>query len=125
MTRQVIVLSAVFMLFASIAAAESDWLNDMKVRYNIPDSSKLNSCTTCHSGLGGSWPRNSYGDQLETAGIASNVQAAFDATDNLNADGDPAVNWVELVNGTWPADAGDSVPVEATTWGKIKKLFNE
>ena len=83
----------------------------------------LANCSTCH-GVTLSI-RNLYGAQLETAGIASDIQAAFDATDDLNADGDAALNWVEMVNGTWPADPNDFVPVGATTWGKIKKLFHD
>ncbi len=125
MKTNAIILSVVFLLFASLAAAESDYLTAAKARYNIPNGSKLNSCDTCHSVIGGGWDRNSYGDQLETAGSADNISAAFDATDDLNADNDPALNWVEMVNGTWPADPNDFVPVESATWGKIKKLFHD
>jgi hypothetical protein len=124
MKTNAIILSAVFLLFASLAAAKSEYLDAAKVRYNIPNSSKLNDCSTCHAVIGGSWDRNSYGAQLQTAGIKDNIPAAFDATDDLNADNDPALNWVEMVNGTWPADPNDFVPVESATWGKIKNLFN-
>jgi hypothetical protein len=119
-----IILSVICVISAYSAHAESEYLDFMKARYNIPNTSKLNSCTTCHSGIGGSWPRNSYGSQLETAGVASDMASAFDTTDPMNADNDAALNWVELVNGTWPADADDFVPVDAATWGRIKKLFN-
>lgn len=124
MKKAAIVFAVCSLAFAFSASAESEYLDFMLGRYNIPTQSKLNSCTTCHSGIGGNWPRNSYGDQLETAGIASNMAAAYDATDPLNADQDDALNWVELVNGTWPADAGDFVPVDNITWGKLKKMFN-
>lgn len=125
MKRQVIVLSMTMLLFASLAAARNSYLDAAKARYNIPNGSKLDDCSTCHAVIGNPWTRNSYGAQLETAGIADNIQAAFDATDDLNADGDAALNWVEMVNGTWPADPNDFVPVEASTWGKIKKLFHD
>ena len=124
MNKTVIILGAVCMVFAFSARAESEYLDFMKARYNIPNASKLNSCTTCHSSIGGNWARNSYGDQLETADVASDMASAFDTTDPMNADNDDALNWVELVHGTWPADADDFVPVNAATWGKIKKLFN-
>jgi len=122
MKTNAIILSMVFLLFASLAAARNSYLDAAKVRYNIADNSKLDDCGTCHVSSG--FDRNVYGDQLETAGIADDIQAAFDATDDLNADNDPALNWVEMVNGTWPADPNDFVPVESATWGKIKNLFN-
>jgi hypothetical protein len=127
MTKKAIILSAVCLTIASYAGAESQYLDFMLTRYNIPNGSKLNSCTTCHSQIGGGWPRNAYGDQLQTAGIGGTTQAmtdAFDATDPLDADNDDAANWVELVNGTWPADPTDFVPVDNGTWGRIKALFN-
>jgi hypothetical protein len=124
MIRTVIVLTMGMLLFASLAAAKSEFLDAAKVRYNIPNGSKLDDCHTCHDVIGGNWDRNAYGGQLETAGIKDNIPAAFDATDDLNADGDAALNWVEMVNGTWPADPNDFVPVESSTWGKIKNLYN-
>lgn len=121
MTRILILATALCLSVASFAGAERTWRDYMVTRYNIPQTSKLNTCDTCH-GSGNSL--NLYGDQLAQAGIANDVAAAFDATDDLNADGDPALNWVELVNGTWPADATDYVPVDNATWGKIKALYH-
>jgi len=127
MKRIVIIASLVCLTVVSFAAAENAYKDFMLTRYSILNTSKLNSCDTCHSQIGGSWDRNVYGVQLENAGIADNdpaMTAAFDTTDPMNADGDAALNWVELVNGTWPADATDSVPVDNETWGKIKALYN-
>ena len=127
MTKTVIILGVFCLTIASFASAESEYLDFMLTRYNIPNQSKLNSCTTCHSGVGGSWPRNVYGVQLQNAGIGGSVPAmtsAFDTTDPMDADGDGALNWVELVHSTWPADADDFVPVDDSTWGKIKALYN-
>jgi hypothetical protein len=124
MTKYAIIFAALCLTFASYASAESTYKDYMLTRYNIPTGSKLNSCTTCHSQIGGGWPRNVYGTQLQDAGIASDMAAAFDTTDPLDADNDGAANWVELVNGTWPGDPTDFVPVDNSTWGKIKALFN-
>lgn len=106
---------------SAIALAEPGYLPAMKTRYNIADGSKLDDCSTCHSGT---WGRNAYGEQLESAGSNQNLEAAFAATDTLDADLDGARNWVELVNGTWPADPSDTAPVDLATWGRIKALFN-
>lgn len=111
----------VVVAFSTLAMAESDYLRAMKARYNISNGSKLDDCSTCHSGV---WDRNGYGAQLEAAGSSQNIDAAFAATDTLDADLDNARNWVELVNGTWPADPNDTVPVDEATWGRIKALFN-
>jgi hypothetical protein len=124
MTKTVIILSVFCLAIPVFASAESEFLDFMTARYNIPPASKLNDCSTCHSSIGGSWPRNAYGAQLQTAGIADNMTAAFDTTDPMDADNDGALNWVELVNGTWPADPTELVPVDNATWGKIKALFN-
>lgn len=127
MKRIAIIASVLSLTAFSLASARTEYKDFMLARYSIPNTSKLNSCDTCHSQIGGNWTRNVYGDQLETAGIAQNVPdmtAAFDTTDPMNADNDAALNWVELVNGTWPADATDSVPVDNETWGKIKALYN-
>jgi hypothetical protein len=127
MKRIVIIASVLCLAVVSFVSAKSEYKDFMLTRYSIPGTSKLNSCDTCHSEIGGNWTRNVYGDQLETAGIDTTVPAmtsAFDTTDPMNADGDAALNWVELVNGTWPANASDFVPVGESTWGKIKALYN-
>jgi len=126
--KRIVIIASVFCLTAfSLASARNEYKDFMLARYSIPGTSKLNSCDTCHSQIGGNWTRNVYGDQLETAGIDTNdpaMTAAFDTTDPLDADNDDALNWVELVNGTWPGDPTDFVPVDNATWGKIKALFN-
>jgi hypothetical protein len=106
---------------ASLAIAESSWLSDLRARYNIPNNSKLNDCSTCHSGQ---WATNPYGRDLRQAGIGNNVGAAFSATENLDSDGDGPDNLTELEAGTWPGDAGDIAPVEESTWGRIKALYD-
>jgi hypothetical protein len=93
----------------------------MKDRYSIPDGSKLDNCTTCHSGQ---WARNAYGSDLEDAGINSDITAAFAATDAVDSDGDGPDNQTELTAGTWPGDPGDIAPVNESTWGRIKALFD-
>jgi hypothetical protein len=120
MVRTIILFSVLMTSLVSLAVAESSWLAPMVERYNIPAESKLNSCTTCHSGQ---WARNVYGQDLQDAGIADNVEAAFAATDALDSDNDGALNEAELRAGTWPGDPGDTTPVEETSWGRIKALF--
>jgi hypothetical protein len=117
-------ISLFFVLIAStvsLASAESGWLSDLRARYNIPNNSKLNDCNVCHSGQ---WATNTYGRDLRRAGIGNNVDAAFDATENLDSDGDGPDNLTELEAGTWPGDSGDIAPVEESSWGRIKALFN-
>lgn len=116
-----IALSIAMIFFGTVALAESSFLSALKARYNIPNGSKLDTCNTCHSGQ---WARNVYGADLQTAGAANDINAAFDATDNLDSDDDGALNWAELVNGTWPGDPNDATPVRPSTWGKIKALYN-
>lgn len=120
MKTSLVILCLSIAALVTTAHAEGGYLDQMLARYNIPNDSKLNSCSTCH---GGGLSRNAYGQQLETAGAATDLIAAFAATDTLDADNDDARNWVELVNGTWPADPNDFVPVENTTWGRLKALF--
>jgi hypothetical protein len=119
--KQLTIFMVILVAAVSWAAAESGYPPILISTYGIPTNSKLNSCTTCHSSVPA---RNAYGIQLENAGSNSDLLAAFAATDTLDADFDGARNWVELVNGTWPADPSDFVPVEQTSWGRIKALYN-
>ena len=121
MVRTISLFLVLITLTFSAAMAESQWLSDLQARYNISNKSKLNSCTTCHSGQ---WARNVYGQDLQDAGAATDIDAAFAATDALDSDDDGALNEAELRAGTWPGDPSDTTPVEESTWGRIKSLFN-
>jgi len=122
MRRYPVVLVLVSALgLAVTASARTGYVAEMLSRYNIPTSSKLNSCATCHGAT--LQERNVYGRDLDTAGIKDDAPAAFAATDNLDSDSDGALNWAELRYGTWPGDGGDTTPAAASTWGRIKALF--
>jgi hypothetical protein len=121
MIKTIIFLCVILVFVASLATAENSYLTAMKARYNIDNGSKLNSCTTCHSGQ---WARNDYGQDLEAAGIKTSTTAAFAATDTVDSDNDGPDNEEELRAGTWPADPGDIAPVQESTWGRIKALYN-
>ena len=122
MKKTVIILAIALIAVATVVLAEGGYLNPLKSRYGIPNGSKLDSCNTCH---GGPWPdRNVYGADLEAAGSDTDLTAAFDATDQEDSDLDGALNWAELVNGTWPGDDTDTTPTRNSTWGKIKALYN-
>jgi hypothetical protein len=108
--------------FATISIAEGGFVSVMTTRYDIPNNSKLNSCATCHTSV----PNlNAYGVQLRDAGAGSNLLNAFAVTDTMDADSDHVDNETELRGGSWPADPNDIAPVEATTWGRVKALFNK
>lgn len=121
MLRVVIVMCALLATVASFASAKSSYLSAMKSRYNIANGSKLDNCSTCHSGQ---WSRNVYGQDLEQAGSNNDINAAFASTDAVDSDGDGPDNETELRAGTWPGDPSDIAPAEATSWGRIKALFN-
>jgi hypothetical protein len=120
-TKMIMFLCVFLAISVSKATAENGFLSSMKARYSIPDGSKLDDCNTCHDGH---WSRNVYGQDLEAAGAKNNLTAAFDATDAVDSDGDGPNNQMELTAGTWPGDPGDIAPVEESTWGRIKALFD-
>ena len=121
MIKTIILFCVVLVTVASLATAKSEYLTSLKARYGITNGSKLDDCTTCHDGQ---WSRNVYGDDLETAGIKDDINAAFAATDTVDSDLDGPDNQTELIAGTWPGDPGDIAPVHETSWGRIKALFN-
>ena len=121
MIKTILILFVVLVTMGSQANAKSEYLTALKARYDIANGSKLDDCATCHDGQ---WSRNVYGDDLETAGIKDDINAAFAATDAVDSDLDGPDNQTELVAGTWPGDPTDIAPVNEATWGRIKALFN-
>ncbi len=120
MIKTILFLCVILVIVVSLATAKSGYLEPMKTYYNIPDGSKLDNCTTCHDGQ---WSRNAYGEDLDTAKIKDDINAAFAATDTVDSDDDGPDNQSELTAGTWPGDPGDVAPVEESTWGRIKALY--
>ena len=120
MQRMLTVALVLVIVVYGVATAESQFLSPFVNFYSIPNSSKLNSCTTCHTG--GS-KLNSYGDCLAGNGAASNLTNALQACEDVDSDGDGISNLQEIQAGTWPGDPGDFSPVAEQTWGAIKSLY--
>lgn len=123
-----LMITAGSLTVSATAIASSEWVAE------IPNGTVF-SCSTCHTNV----PEvNDFGTDF----LATNPGAPTwtMALAMMDSDGDTFSNGIELQDptGSWTSgdpDPGDenlvtnpgddaSVPVEATTWGKIKDLFS-
>jgi hypothetical protein len=79
----------------------------------------LDTCETCHSnGL------NGYGEDFLTKfNELGDRTAALEAIEPLDSDNDGDSNIAEINAGTFPGNGASNLPVEGSTWGKIKSLY--
>jgi hypothetical protein len=123
--KPIAILTCITILAAAgIVAAEPDWLPAFKSYYGVQNGARLDTCDVCHVPGQPFRERNPYGIDLKDIGdIGNNVNNAFAVTDTLDSDNDTWKNGVEIAHDTFPGDPTDIVPVENTSWGKIKALY--
>ena len=117
-----IVLIMAMLVFASfvVVLGKSSYLGTFNTLYGT-DNETLDTCNTCH---GASYSYNSYGADVNTKYAQLNdMTAALRAVETLDSDGDGDSNIVEIEAGVFPGNAASSLPVEESSWGKIKSLF--
>jgi len=110
------------LVFASFAVvlAKSSFLSSFNTLYGT-DNKTLDTCVTCH---GSSYSLNPYAEDFNTKRIQlGSNSAALKAIETWDSDGDGDTNITEIESLTFPGNPSSNVPVEATTWGQVKSLF--
>jgi hypothetical protein len=111
------------LLLANTAWSRSRYLSEFNSQYGTVGT-KLDDCATCHITTNN---RNLYGADLERALRANGSDAAvsLQSIEQDDADGDGAINILEITARTWPGDPNDvpSLPVEPETWTRVKALY--
>ena len=119
--RQTLLIITV-LVFVPIAAAlaKSSYLTTFNSLYGTADKT-LDTCNTCHVN---GFDRNSYGGDWESKlnQLGDRTQA-FQAIEGVDSDADTYTNIQEIMAGTFPGNPSSTLPVEASTWGKIKALY--
>ena len=115
-------LLVMFLVLASFAVvvAKSSFLTAFNTHYGT-DNKTLDTCVTCH---GSSYSLNPYARDFNTKRIQlGNNTAALQAIETWDSDGDGDTNVTEIEALVFPGNPASNVPVEETTWGQIKSLF--
>jgi hypothetical protein len=116
-------LIATILVFASflVVLAKSSYLGTFNTVYGTA-SKTLDTCNTCH---GASYSFNSYGADVKSkkTELGGDLTAALHAVETWDSDGDGDSNIAEIEAGTFPGNSASSLPVEESSWGKIKSLF--
>ncbi len=110
------------LVFASfvVVFGESAYMGTFNTLYGT-DNTTLDTCNTCH---GASYNYNSYGADVKTKYTQlGDLAAAIRAVESFDSDGDGDSNIVEIEAGTFPGNSASSLPVEESSWGKIKSLY--
>jgi len=111
-----------FLVFASfvVVVAKSSYKSTFNTRYGT-SGSLLDACGTCHVN---GYDRNPYGADMETELInGKSVTQALQDIEGKDSDNDVYSNIEEINARTFPGDPDSALPVEGSTWGKIKALF--
>jgi hypothetical protein len=117
-----IALTVTVILVASfvVVVAKSSYLGSFNTLYGT-DNKILDSCVTCH---GGGYSLNSYAVDFNTKRIQlGSATAGLQAVETMDSDKDGDSNLAEIEALTFPGNPLSSLPVEATTWGQVKALF--
>jgi hypothetical protein len=103
-----------------IVFAKSSYLGTFNMLYGTYGKT-CDTCTTCH---GARYSFNTYGADVKSKkSQLGDLTAALRAVETWDSDGDGDSNIVEIGAGTFPGNALSSLPVEESSWGKIKSLF--
>jgi len=103
-----------------VVFAKTSYLGTFNTLYGT-DSKTLDTCTTCH---GASYSFNSYGADVKTKKTQlGDLTAALRAVESWDSDKDGDTNIIEIEAGTFPGNPLSSLPVEESSWGKVKSLF--
>lgn len=119
--RQALIVVLVFTLVPVVAAfGKSRYLSAFNDLYGTADQI-LDTCALCHFD---DYSRNDYGADFETKlGQLGDETQALQAIEGIDSDKDSYTNKVEIDARTFPGNDLSSLPVESSTWGKIKALY--
>ncbi|UCG51189.1 MAG: hypothetical protein JSW58_13465 [Candidatus Latescibacterota bacterium] len=120
MRRTALITTVVLLLQFVAAVGKSSYLTAFNNLYGTADK-RLDTCNTCHVN---GFDRNPYGSDFETKlNELGDVTQALQAIEGIDSDTDTDTNIQEILAGTFPGDPSSNLPVEASTWGKIKALY--
>jgi hypothetical protein len=121
MRRLGMITTVVVLASFAVVVAKSSYKTTFNNLYGTAGKT-LDTCDTCHMN-GFDW--NPYGDDIKTElNKGSSITAALQAIEGTDSDLDSYSNIVEINAGTFPGNPDSTLPVEASTWGKIKALFD-
>jgi len=121
MIRLGIVATLLIFISCVVVVARSNYLGAFNTLYGT-DNKTLDTCNTCH---GSSYSiRNPYGSDFDSKRLQlGDPTAALQAIELWDSDDDGDTNIVEIQANVFPGNPASNVPVEDTTWGTIKALF--
>jgi hypothetical protein len=104
-----------------VVLARSTYMSAFNTLYGTANKT-LDTCKTCH---GSSYSvRNQYGSDFDAKRIQlGNNTTALQAIEPMDSDHDGYSNIAEIEALTFPGNPMSSLPVEETTWGQVKALF--
>ncbi len=115
-----ITMVVVFASFA-VVVAKSTYKTTFNNLYGTAGKT-LDTCDTCHMN---GFDFNPYGDDMKTEmDEGSSVTEALLAIEGTDSDLDTYSNIAEINAATFPGNPDSTLPVEESTWGKIKGLFD-
>lgn len=121
MKRVTVAALVLIVLYVSFAGAITLYLIDFHNLYGTAGGN-LNKCELCHGVTTSDY--NAYGQAVkDSLEVLLDIDAALIAVENLDSDGDGDTNIVEIMAGTLPGDPDNSTPVQQSTWGAIKQLY--
>jgi len=123
MKRLTIIVALLATTAFIVAVAESGFLSTFNNLYGT-SGTLLDDCDTCHIQGQPFKNRNPYGVDVKTKlDQGSNIMEALQAIEGDDSDGDGDTNIVEITARTLPGDPDNTTPVDPSTWGKIKALY--
>lgn len=123
MKRTTLVASILLIVSAAYVLSYNSYKGEFNSLYGTTGT-RLDQCTTCHAPDQPYSVFNPYGDDVRNSlNQLGNITDALRAVENMDSDGDGDNNIVEIRALTFPGDAGSSTPVEQTTWGAVKHLY--
>ncbi len=113
---------ATVLVFASfvVVLAKSSYKTTFNNLYGTGGKT-LDTCNTCHMN---GFDYNPYGADMKTEmdNGKSDLQA-IQAIEGTDSDSDTYSNLAEINAGTFPGNPDSTLPVEDSTWGKIKAIY--
>jgi len=110
------------LLFASfvVVVAKSTYLTSFNTLYGT-DNKILDTCSTCHNS---GYALNPYAVDFNTKRLQTgSATMGLQACEMMDSDHDGYTNIAEIEALTFPGNPASSLPVEETTWGQVKALF--
>ena len=108
-----------FALFV-IVVAKSSYMTSFNDLYGT-DNKILDTCVTCHNS---GYTLNPYASDFNTKRIQmGSTTMGLQACEMMDSDHDGDTNIAEIEALTFPGNPTSSLPVEETTWGQVKALF--